>query len=425
MPSDLLSETREERQRQIANRRRARKKDIRRAAPAQTSRILDQVEENRSVTRSELRELVSRDYQQPVASLYMNFFPDHVVGDAAARAKKVNAMRHQELESRAYLLAELTAGQRARLDEDLDELEDVIRTGDSQVTRSVIVFKAGAELARGYGLRVRTTDRLTVDLDPDVTPLEVVLETHPSALIVEIEKEEARFWIHRLGEWERVRRIQDFVPSDTVRAGRPGVEQRHRLTHLHWHLSDTAVTAEKLVSEQGLEIVVLAGDERVLAEFDDLMSKAMRERVVGRLDPLPPTDRGEWERKVGEVLRAYRRRQEEAALEPLGDYRARGRVRQGLEATLEVANLFLIRRLFLLPGQVREGYVCRQHHFLALDPQDCPFCGARLSPAANVFDELVEYSLMNGVELTQVTTIPERLEPYGGVVAVTYRLSRE
>jgi hypothetical protein len=51
----------------------------------------------------------------------------------------------------------------------------------------------------------------------------------------------------------------------------------------------------------------------------------------------------------------------------------------------------------------------------------CPFDDAELFPAADLVDELVEFSRLHGVELTIVEALPDRLEPHGGIAAVTYR----
>jgi hypothetical protein len=66
--------------------------------------------------------------------------------------------------------------------------------------------------------------------------------------------------------------------------------------------------------------------------------------------------------------------------------------------------------------------VCRRHHFLSLEPGRCPWDEEELLPIGNLADELVEFSIEHGVELLVVAELPERLEPYEGVAAVTYEL---
>ena len=64
------------------------------------------------------------------------------------------------------------------------------------------------------------------------------------------------------------------------------------------------------------------------------------------------------------------------------------------------------------------GFVCREHHFLALQAGSCPFDGEALLPAENVIDELVEIARLHGVELMLVGQRRELLAPYEGAAAV-------
>jgi hypothetical protein len=47
--------------------------------------------------------------------------------------------------------------------------------------RSLIIFKSGETVNRIFRLPVRTADRLSIDVDPYILPLETVLEENPSA----------------------------------------------------------------------------------------------------------------------------------------------------------------------------------------------------------------------------------------------------
>ena len=87
--------------------------------------------------------------------------------------------------------------------------------------------------------------------------------------------------------------------------------QRHRLTHLRWHLKATAQLTSQL-----------------------------RARIVGRLHPSPRQDAREWQRQIEQVLAQQRRLEEEAALAGLGEYAARGVLTTGLAGVLEVVNCF-------------------------------------------------------------------------------------
>lgn len=179
-------------------------------------------------------------------------------------------------------------------------------------------------------------------------------------------KNESRLCSEHLGHLEEIDSLGSFVPSDTVDASRPGKAQRHRITHLRWHLEATAQLAGRLFGDRGFSLLILAGDESVVAEFERFLPDRLRARVVSRLHPSPRQDAREWQRQIEQVLAAQRRLKEEAALAGLGEYAAQGVLMTGLAGVLEVVNRLLARRLFVSALLQQPGFVCRQHHFLSL-----------------------------------------------------------
>jgi release factor family 10 len=146
-----------------------------------------------------------------------------------------------------------------------------------------VVLKSGQELNRMIRLPLRTAESLTIDADPYVEPLETVLEEHPPTLVVKVSKNESRLYSEHLGHLEEIESLESFVPSDTVDASHPGKAQRHRLTHLRWHMEATAQLAGRLFGDRGFSLLILAGDESVVAEFERFLPDQLRARVVSRL----------------------------------------------------------------------------------------------------------------------------------------------
>lgn len=412
----------EERERQIQSVGQARRVGRVPARRPEAPSLRADFEVERFVSPDELRELARRAYERPVISVYLNATAEKTVRRPPVLLTVFNSMRHGEESARAAFIGALPTQQRRGLAADLDEIGDLLGTLDVAGSRSVVVFKSGRELNRVILLPLRTADSLTIDADPYIQPLEAALEAHPQCLVVEVSKEESRFWIQLLGQLTQVESAESFVPTDKVDRSRPGKVQRHRLTHLEWHLKTTAHVAARLVVERGLDLVILSGDERVVANLDRFLPDSVRAMIAGRLHPSPHAGRDEWQRQIEQVLVEHRRRKEEEALGRLGEYEARGRLVGGLAGVIEVANRFIVRRLFVSAGLTEPGAACRQHHFLSLQAGHCPFCGAELFPTGNVVDELVEFARLHGVELMLIEERTDLLEPYAGVAAVTYEL---
>ncbi|HYW27237.1 MAG TPA: hypothetical protein VE953_23910 [Terriglobales bacterium] len=396
--------------------RRPRQRDV--------AKLIEDWELRRSASMEDVRELARTRVDGPVVSLYLDLGAARVVRDPPVYLTVFHSLRRQELEARHDLVAGLPHDRRLRVGADLDEIEELLRALDPAGRRSVVLFKAGRELNRALALPVRTADSLTIDADPNVEPLEAALESQASVLVVEVRTEESRFSRYHLGTLEQVDRLESFVPGGTVVTSRPEKAQRHRLTHLQWHLRLTAQRAAALLSEPGYDVVVLAGGERVVADLERFLHGDVRAHVVATLHPAPDWDRGEWQRRLDQVIAEHRRSVEEAALSRLDEYAGHGLLVRGLEAVVDAMNLFLVRMLFVSHGLTRQGAVCREHHYLSLSSGRCPYDATELEPVDNVVDELVEVARLHGVELMVVVERTDLLEP-DGVAAVRYDLGSE
>jgi hypothetical protein len=382
--------------------------------------LLKEFESRRLLSRAEVKELVRRDYGYACTSLYLNLTPENVEGRPRTYLTNFRSMRDAELAARQDLLDRLSREQFLQLRADLVEIEELLEIMDAGHARSLVVFKAGPELSRVSYLPVRTVDSFSIDIDPYIAPAEAVLERYPSLLVVEVHKEKSRFAAYHLGRLEEIDRVKSFVPTDQVDKGRPGKVQRHRQSHLTWHLKAIAQQATRLVDDEAFDVVVLAGAADVVAGLEPYLPDRVRDRVAYRLDPSPEWSEREWLDALERVVKNHRRAAEEQAAARLGDALGSGLVRRGLADVIEVMVDFLARHLYL-SDQLREpAFACRTHHFLSLEDGTCPFCGAPLMPVDNIADELIELALLHGVELTLFEERPELMEPYDGVAALAY-----
>jgi peptide subunit release factor 1 (eRF1) len=371
------------------------------------------------LTVQELRQLAQQRYDGPVISLYLNFTAKNLVGGERPIFLSVfHSLRHQELEARKAFIEAAGRNPRLRLQQDLQEIEAFLEELDPEGARSLALFKCGEQLNRVMRLPVRTTDSLMIDVDPFIEPLEKALEEQHRVLIVEVSKDEARFSVYLMGLEDPIEAVESFVPSEKVDAARPGKVQRHRQTHLQWHLEAVAQRAGKLFEGRGCDLVALIGDEPVLGELDTFLAKAIRPHVFARLPRVAGEDRGQRQARIEAALADRRKREERQVLADLGAYQAAGRLASGLPAVIEAANLVLIRRLFVSADLAPPGFVCPTHRYLALEPGSCPLGDEPLLAAENIVDELIEVARLHGAAVLVATDSKDLLAPYGGIVAV-------
>ena len=371
------------------------------------------------ISITDIRKIARQNYERPVITLYQLSRRSGLVrSDAPAFLSVFHSLRHGELEARKPYIEALPHSQRLGVPDDLAEVQAFLDGYAPEGARALVIFKSGGQLNRVMPLPLRVADSLTIDADPYVEPLEAILEEQHRVLVIDLSKEKTSFSVYGLGFEEPIHAITSFVPTDTVDASRPGKAQRHRLTHLQWHLKASAQAAEHLFRERNCDLVALIGGETLLKEFEDYLAKSLHDRLLTELH-LSASDGPNRRRTVlEEALAKQRKKDEEAALSELGFFRGHGRLATGLETVIDAANLFLMRRLVIDSELATPGYICRNHHFLSLKAGSCPFDNQALLPAENVVDELVEMARLHGVEVMLVMQRPELLRPYDGAAAV-------
>jgi len=364
------------------------------------------------ISRDELRNIARQHDEGPVITLYLNFSPDRPL------LSVFDSLRHGELEARKPYIDSQPHAQRLRVPKDLADVRAFVDGFEPEGARAIVIFKQASRLNRVMPLPVRVADSLTIDVDPYIEPLEAIMEEQRRVLAVDLSKEKTIFSLYELGFEEQIHAITSSIPRDEVEISRRDEVQRHRLTHLQWHLKASAQAADRLFRERGCDMLALIGEEGLVKEFEDYIPKAMKERLLAlsRLSPEagPNQRRAALEGALAEELK----REEEAALGELGFFKGHGRLAAGLEPVIEAANLFLMRQLFLDDRLARVGFVCRTHHFLSLTSGACPFDNQPLLSAENVIDELVEIARLHGVEVRLVMYRQDLLGLYDGVAAV-------
>jgi hypothetical protein len=138
-------------------------------------------------------------------------------------ARSFHSLQTRELERRKDLIEAIPKTQKEMLTHDLKEIEELLaQYYVPHDSHTLIIFKSAGELNRVIQLPVHATDRLTIDPDPYIVPLEMILEENERVLFLEIEKQESRFQIYHFGQRQEQDRIQSFVPSDRVDDSIPG-----------------------------------------------------------------------------------------------------------------------------------------------------------------------------------------------------------
>lgn len=379
--------------------------------------------EQPQVSREWLREIMQEQYTNFVVSLYLNRTPEKIAeGPKGSMLSTFHELKPRVMEERKEYIASLSREQQFALEHDLREIEsllqeDVLR-GD---LRSLVIFRSGEQQNHVARLLVPTTDALVIGSDPYVLPLEAALEENETVLLIEAEKAESRFVIDHLGLIQQVARIEtSFATEDYTGSIDPGHAQRHRLTHLEWHAKRTADAAYQLLLQHAFDRVIVLSELRVWAALENFLRDPVKERIIGHIENAPGSEKRDRRELIDSVLREYRAKKEAGAIETLNSYRPGVDLVSSLGEVVEALNLFVVRQLIVSAGFRQPGFVCRNHHYLALESGDCPFDGTKLVLVEDVVDEAVEIARLHGADVLAVQQHMELMNKYGGIAAVVY-----
>ncbi len=286
-------------------------------------------------------------------------------------------------------------------------------------TRGVAAFSChAAGLWEALALPRPVRNRAVVGPQPDLLPLEALLETYPSICTALVDSEKARIFLAALGRIEEESDVVDDVPGRHDQGGWAQMRyQRHVDDHRQRHLKHVADVLFRRFQRRAFDHLVLAGPDEVVADLERELHDYLVRRVRARIH-LPVTATTE------EVLTASLQLEEELEREREGRRVAelaeaaagrRGAV-VGLEPTLEALAAGRAGELLVDLDLARPGATCRRCGRLALRGSACPACGGRMDRVPDVVEGAVALALRQGCRVETVVENGE-LSLLGGIGA--------
>lgn len=284
----------------------------------------------------------------PVVSLYLNLAADQHGKDHYA------PFLRKELLARGRTFPEGSAA-RASFDRDAKRIEQYL-SGVPASANGLAIFACSArDLFEAVLLDAPITQhRLSVSAQPHLAPLALVLDQHPRHALVLADSHAARIFVVGPG-----RTREETVEGEAIRRSAAGGwsqarYQRHVDKLQAEHARELVKTLERLVREEHVAHVILAGDEVNIPLVKNELSKELAAKVIDvvRLEAHAPEH--EILQTAAEALRRHDAAGDvEIVASTLDDYRAGGLAAAGPAETLAA----------LVVGQVDELYLTTADSF--------------------------------------------------------------
>jgi len=372
-----------------------------------------------TVTLDTLRELAGfRAEKGRVISLYVDLHPS-VSPSAADIASRVNAL----LDAGTKRLgdSELPRDAVQGLKSDFERIRTFLdQELDRDGARGLAIFADELDnlwrpltLPHSVGDAVRVNDQLYL------SPLVPLVGRGEGALVVFVGRERGDIYCLRGGRLEPVADQTEEQPGQHDQGGWSQARyQRHIENLVKDHLKRVAEALDRRVRRRRADAIVVVASEDTRSDFEDVLSKEVREAVVGWTSCEAHAGPPQVLEAVTPVLEEWRARREQELLERWREESAKnGRAAAGWEATLEAASDGRVDVLLYRPGADRRAFRCPACGRLSVTDGPCPLDGTQLEPRDEGLDLALSQTLSNGGTILAVTAHPD-LDPVEGVGAL-------
>ncbi|HEU4685751.1 MAG TPA: hypothetical protein VFS39_14690 [Nitrospira sp.] len=374
------------------------------------------------ISIQDLDQLMKREPKagSPVLSVYLSTDPSRPQNIQ----RGFEAVLHQMLQSIEDQLPEESA--RQQFAEDAGRVEHVVKIHVQREKSLVIFCDASEDFCWARGLQIRVRDDAHWDDTPYLRPLLEALDEYERYGVVLIEHGRSRLFTVFVGEIEE--HVDAFTTATVRHLSSTGTDhlwsqkqfQRKKEVHALWHLKHAARLLDYLWMQYAFDRLILAGTEEVTSEFERILPKRLRTRVVDRI-PLPFNASADQVLQTTQPVIEQIERETERQLvdQVLQDAAAKHQAVAGLEATLLALQEERIWRLFYVDGLQQTGWQCSRCSALCTNNcQQCPYCGGSLSPLKDLIDAAAQRVVETGAKVEPVQgKAAQQLASVGGIAA--------
>jgi len=323
----------------------------------------------------------------PTLSLYLNVDPHR-----RTREKYKLALRR---------LLEEAAGRAAP--EDIARVEQYIDLEYNWQGRAVACFSCQAKgFWHAFSLLVPREDLVFVGDRPYIKPLIDLMERYAVALV---NREGARLFVFHMGA---LREATELEGEDIKRHRAGGWASKRYQSHedeaAQRNLREAAELTEAFCRRYECDHLILGGTETNVAQFEDLLPKAIRERVVGHITVDKDAPASEIGDRSAEAVQAYIARREAELVEQLITTAAKGGTAAlGLADTLGAVHAGQLHHLIVEQDFRAPAYRCENCGYMTVEQTErCPFCGGPQHHLPDAVDNLIRHAISQGLEVTIV-----------------------
>jgi peptide subunit release factor 1 (eRF1) len=228
--------------------------------------------------RAQLDKLAAYEPQGvPVVSLYLNLAPDqHGRDNYETFVRKAFAEHLKAFKE--------SSAERASLERDIERITAYLSDEVNRSANGLALFASsgGAEFFEAIQLDVPLDEHwLFIGSVPHLYPLAKLIDQYPRYASVLLDTHRARIFVFGLGSVERREQVETEKTRRNSMGGWSQARYQRRAENVHQHhVKDVVEALDKIVLQDKIEHIIIAGDEVVVPMLREQMPKHLDEKVV-------------------------------------------------------------------------------------------------------------------------------------------------
>jgi peptide subunit release factor 1 (eRF1) len=358
------------------------------------------------LTDVDVRTLVEfESHDSPVLSVYLNLDPQR-------RSSETYKLTLRNLLSKAE---NATA-------EDIKRIQNYVEMGYNRQGRGLVMFSCAAHdfwWAKSFAVPVQ--DSVLASFRPYVRQLAALVNTYERYGVIQVDSEGARLFIFHMGNLEAA----DGYLGEEVKLHKAGGwaaarYQRHEKGQAHQNLQEAAEMAESFYRKAETRHLILAGTDKNVAIFRELLSNRLRAMVVGSISMAATATAAEVREKAVEMaLQASERNDVTIADEIVALAQSGGNAVTGLAETLTTVQNMRASHVAALNSYAQPAYRFVENGQIVLELSEEGELGSgRVQELPDAVDSVLRRAMAQGIGVTILDAHPG-LERAGKIGALT------
>ncbi|CAN5658503.1 hypothetical protein BH10CHL1_BH10CHL1_30850 [soil metagenome] len=288
--------------------------------------------------------------------------------------------------------------------DDIKRIQNFVETGYNRQGRGLIMFSCVAEgFWWVHSFQAPVEDRVWVSFRPYIRQLAMLLDTYERYGVIHVDQEGARLYIFNMGDLE----VAEGYMGEEVKLHKSGGWsasrfQRRETGQARQNLQDAAEMAEEFYRRTDTRRLILAGTEKNVAIFKDLLSQRLRLMVVGQIGAQTNATSAQISEKALEV--AQKATKEEAIAivdEVLERAHQGGNAILGLAETLTAVQSGRAQHVVVLADFAQPAYRFVDGGTILLDlNEQSELASGRVQPLPDAVDSVLRRALVQGIGVT-------------------------